>query len=393
MISEFLHKIAQYGHLSEEELTLLAKPQRIVTANLWVNGKMYLAYRVQYNNARGPFKGGIRFHPEVDMEEVESLAFWMSLKTAVVDIPLGGGKGGVVVNPKDLSQEELEELSREYIRAMHPVLGSEKDIPAPDVYTTPQIMSWMRNEYEKIIGKPDPGMITGKPLEEGGSYVRDVATALGGVYVLEEAVKKISVGKKVVVQGFGNAGMTAAKLLHDKGYTIIAVSDSRGGIHDENGLDINAVIETKKNEGTVTRYNSTQISNEELLELNCDVLIPSALGGVITKSNASNVKAKIILELANGPTTLAADEILFEKAITVIPDILANAGGVTVSCFEWQQNVANERWEEEDIKQKLHEKMVTGFESIWTTETDLRTSAYIHAIKKIISAEKERGRL
>ncbi len=395
-IKKLLDKISSLENLSEKEVELLNTPQNILKASLEVNGKNYPAYRVQFNNARGPFKGGIRFHPEVDLDEVSSLSFWMSLKTAVVDLPLGGGKGGVTVNPKELSIEEIEELSRAYVRAFHANLGSDKDIPAPDVYTTPQIMVWMLDEFEKITGKKDPGMITGKPIENGGSYVRDIATALGGVYVLEEAIKKVDVEKRVAIQGFGNAGMTAAKLLHERGFSIVAVSDSKGGIYNENGLNLISVIDAKKNQGSVSKYvasGASVITNRELLALDCDILVPSALGEVITRSNVSDVKAKIILELANGPTTPEADEILFSKGVMVIPDILANAGGVTVSCFEWQQNVANERWEEEDIKRKLHSKMVAAFENVWTTEYDLRTSSYRYAIKSILEAERKRGRL
>lgn len=399
-IKPFVERIASLAGLQENEIALILTPQRVLKAQLHLQGKEYPAYRVQFNDARGPFKGGIRFHPEVDEDEVTALAFWMSLKTAVVNIPLGGGKGGITVNPRNLSKEELKELSTEYVRAFYEYLGSTKDIPAPDVYTTPEIMVWMLEEYEQLIGKKDPGMITGKPIEHGGSYVRDIATALGGVYVLEEAIKKLNItGKKVVIQGFGNAGMTAAELLAREGYSIIAVSDSQGGIYNETGLDVQPLIEVKKNFKTVTNYvdylGAKKITNEELLEIECDILIPSALGGVLTKENADHVRTKIILELANGPTTEEADKILFSKGITVIPDILANAGGVTVSCFEWQQNNVGERWSEDVVKRKLHETMVLAFDTLWVRKSkyDLRTTAYIYALTKIVEAERKRGRL
>jgi glutamate dehydrogenase (NAD(P)+) len=396
-VIQFLDKIAPLANLKEDELTLLKTPQNILQAELDVNGKKYPAYRVQFNNSRGPFKGGIRFHPEVDLEEVKSLAFWMSLKTAVADVPLGGGKGGITVNPKELSEEELQELSREFVRAFHKNLGPTKDIPAPDVYTTPQIMAWMLDEFEKICQCSAPGFITGKPLELGGSKVRDIATALGGVYVLEEAMRKINLEQKTVaIQGFGNAGMNMAKLLAEKGYIIVAVSDSKGGIHNPDGLNVEELVKTKLETGTVINYsNGEQISNDNLLELSVAVLVPSALSSVITAENAANVKAKIIVELANGPITSEADEILHKNQVLVLPDILANAGGVTVSYFEWVQNNSGYYWKSEQIKGRLKEKMVNAFNKIWEkydqSEHDFRTNTYLLAIKKILQAEKLRG--
>jgi glutamate dehydrogenase (NAD(P)+) len=395
-IINFLEKISKIINLTDKELELLKTPENILQAELNVNGKTYPAFRVQYNGSRGPYKGGIRFHPQVNLDEVKSLAFWMSLKTAVADLPLGGGKGGVRVNPKELSPAELEELSRSFVRAFYNHLGSDKDIPAPDVYTNAQIMAWMLDEYEKQVGHPDPGMITGKPLDKCGSLVRDIATALGGVYVLEEAVKKLSMsGKKVAIQGFGNAGMNVAKLLSQRGFMIVAVSDSKGGIYDAKGLDLDKVIEVKKSLGSVVHLDNVEkVSNEEILVVPCDILIPSALSGVLTRSNSSRVNAKIVLELANGPTTAEADLILHKKQVLVLPDILANAGGVTVSCFEWQQNVRGEKWDEDSIKTKLKEKMVSSFEQLWEaysgSERDFRTATYIHAIRKILDAEKRK---
>lgn len=395
----FLKIIAPLANVSKEEVELLSKPQHVHKAELEVSGKKYPAFRVQYNNSRGPYKGGIRFHPGVNEDEVTSLSFWMTFKTAIADIPLGGGKGGVTINPKNLSIIELEELSRTYMRAFHKFLGPQQDIPAPDVYTTPQIMGWMRDEYEKIIGKEAPGVITGKPLDQGGSEVRGIATALGGVYILEEVVKKLNLeGKRVAIQGFGNAGQTMAKLLCDSGYTIISVSDSKGAIYNKEGLDIHKVVKIKEKKGTVIEYEeSNKISNQDLLELECDILIPAALENAIHEENATQIKAKVILELANGPTTPQADKILHKNNILVLPDVLANSGGVTVSYFEWVQNNQGEHWDEETVKDKLKEKMVSAFTQIWdsysASEHDFRTNAYVHALKKIIKAEKERGRL
>ncbi|PIZ50484.1 glutamate dehydrogenase [Candidatus Woesearchaeota archaeon CG_4_10_14_0_2_um_filter_33_13] len=399
IISGFLDKIGKIMNLTEKELVLLKTPQRIHQAELELDGQKYPAYRIQYNDARGPTKGGIRYHWEVSFDEVKSLAFWMSLKTAVADVPFGGSKGGITVNPKELSQDQLQQLSRKWVQAFYRHIGPTKDIPAPDVYTTPQIMAWMMDEYEKLIGEKAPGVITGKPLEVGGSLVRDIATALGGIYVLEEAVKKVSLDKKTVaIQGFGNAGMNMAKLLFQSGYSIVAVSDSKGAIYNPLGLNVDELIHTKTQSGTVIAYkNGTTISNEALLELEVGVLVPSALSNVIHKENANKVKAKIVLELANGPTTPEADEILHQNKVLVLPDILSNSGGVTVSYFEWVQNNTGLYWKTEEVKERLREKMVVAFEKIWAeyenNNYDFRTNTYILAIKKILVAEKLRGRL
>lgn len=398
-ILNFLEEIKTLGHFSEKELALLKKPQFIHYAEIPFGGKTYPAWRIQYNNARGPFKGGIRFHPEVSEDEVKSLAFWMTIKTAAVDLPLGGAKGGIKIDPKDLSPSQLEELSRQYIQAFYQFLGPQKDIPAPDVYTTPQIMAWMKDEYEKLTHQKAPAVITGKPLAEGGSLVRDISTALGGVYLLEEARQKLKLGQKtVIIQGFGNAGMNAARILSELNYQILAVSDSQGGIYHPSGLNIPQVIDIKQKTGSVINYSPAEkVSNSQLLENKSDILIPSALSGVITQENAPKVKAKIILELANGPLTPEADKILFQKKILVIPDILANAGGVTVSYFEWQQNLKEEKWTEEEIKEKLKKSMVSSFGEIYQRAKeknyDLRTSAYLIALKRILEAERKRGRL
>lgn len=398
----FLEKVSNLMQLSDEEKSYLSKPARVHKATLNVAGEEYPAFRIQYNDARGPTKGGIRFHPEVDEEEVQSLAFWMSLKTAVVDIPLGGGKGGVRINPKKLSQDQLEELSRKYIRAFAEHLGEDKDIPAPDVYTTPQIMAWMLDEFETIIGKTEPGMITGKPLEVGGSKLRDIATAQGGVYVLEEALKKVGLsGKKVIIEGFGNAGMTAAKLLTNKGFTIVGVSDSTGGIYNANGLNIPKVIKAKKATKSVKAYTqeneATELQGEEILFQEGDILIPAALADSITEENAEKIQARIILELANGPITAKADEILHKRNVLVLPDILANAGGVTVSYFEWVQNRQRFYWEIEEVDERLKKRMTTSFKQIWdiheSNDYSFRENTYILAIRRILEAAKLRGKV
>ncbi len=283
------------------------------------------------------------------------------------------------------------------MRAFYKSFGSQKDVPAPDVNTTGQIMAWMLDEFEKMIGQKDPGFITGKPLELGGSLVRDIATALGGIYVLEEAIARVGSGKTVAVQGFGNAGMNMAKLLSERGFTVVAVSDSQGGIYDPSGLNVEEVIKVKENTRTVQNYPGQKISNEELLELNVDILVPAALSSVITKDNAANVRAKIVLELANGPTTPEADEILHQKKVLLLPDVLANSGGVTVSYFEWVQNNYGYYWDEETVKQRLKEKMMVAFNKIWTeyqkSSHDFRTNTYVLAVKKVLEADRLRGRV
>ncbi|MBT4539525.1 Glu/Leu/Phe/Val dehydrogenase [Candidatus Woesearchaeota archaeon] len=390
----FLNKVTPLLNLSTEQLKNISTPNHVHFAELELSGKKYPAWRVQFNNSRGPYKGGIRFHPDVNEEEVTDLAFWMTLKTAVANLPLGGGKGGVKVNPKELSLEEIEELSRKYVQAFHSFIGPEQDIPAPDVYTTPQIMAWMKNEYEKIVGHPAPGVITGKPLEFGGSEVRNIATALGGVYVTQEAIKKLNItGKRVAVQGFGNAGSVMAQLLYERGYTIVAISDSKSGIYNPEGIDPEEALVIKQKLGSIATVPGDKISSNGVLTVDCDILVPAALDGVITKENANEIKAKLIVELANGPTTAEADELLYQRDITVLPDVLANAGGVTVSYFEWVQNQSNGHWDAITVKTKLKEKMITAFDQLWElyqqNDYNLRTTAYLHAIKKVLSAENK----
>lgn len=384
---------------------MLREPMRILEVSFPVKmdsgeTKIFKGFRVQYNDARGPTKGGIRFHPDETIDTVKALAAWMTWKCAVVDIPYGGSKGGVICNPKEMSQSELECLSRGYIRAVGRFIGPEKDIPAPDVYTTPQIMAWMMDEYSKIMGYNTPGVITGKPIPLGGSAGRGDATARGGMYTLRETAKHIALDLKnatVAIQGYGNAGQFAAKLVTEMfGSKIVAVSDSKGGIYSEKGLDWKAVLEHKEKTKSVVGFKgSKQISNEELLETDVDVIIPSALENQITEKNADKIKAKIVLELANGPTTPEADKILHKKGVFVIPDFLANAGGVTVSYFEWVQNSYGYYWEEEEVREKLDKKMTKAFKDVLEMaekhNVDNRTAAYMVSVERVAEAMKLRG--
>ncbi len=401
---EQLRRASEAGDFSNDFLDVLAAPEREVRISIPVRKdegslEVYEGYRVQFNSARGPYKGGIRYHQDTDIDEVKALAFWMALKCAVVNIPLGGGKGGITVNPKELSETELEKLSRGWARGMADVIGPQRDIPAPDVNTTPQIMDWIADEYERITGDKTRAVITGKPVEKGGSAGRGTATAQGGFYVFEELNRDITfdaVATKVIVQGFGNAGQHIARLFHEAGYKVIAVSDSQGGIHDPNGLDIPKLMEHKAERKPVNDFFAgTQISNDELLELECDILVPSALENQITKDNADKLRTKVILELANGPTTPEADQILFDKGIPVLPDILANAGGVTVSSFEWEQNLKGEHWTEQEVFDKLRPIMQESFAAVASKakekKVDLRTGAFIVAMERIEQAMKDKN--
>jgi len=397
-----LEKANAFVKVEPRIFELIKKPKRIINVKIPVkmdNGQevSFEGYRIQHNDSRGPFKGGIRYHPNVSMDEVKALSTWMTLKCAVANIPFGGGKGGIIVDPKKLSKSELERLSREYIKKIAQYIGPDKDIPAPDVYTDSQIMSWMLDEFEKINGKHIPGVITGKPIELGGSLGRDKATAQGGVFVLEAAIKALKFsGKKVAIQGFGNAGSVAAEILYNNGFTIIAVSDSKGGIYSEKGINIPKLMEHKKKTDSVQGFTGTKnITNEQLLELDTDILIPAALENQITIANANKIKAKIILELANGPTTPEADEILFKRGIHVIPDILANSGGVSVSYFEWVQNLQNYYWDLEEVNKKLKKLMQDAFANVFERtqkyKTDLRTGANILALERVSKAMQLRG--
>ncbi len=392
--------------LSEDELALLAMPRRSFTVHFPVRmdsgrTRMFVGYRIQYNDARGPTKGGIRFHPELTIDHVRDLAFLMVLKCGVVNIPFGGSKGGVVVNPKELSRSELEKVTRGYIRAIENYIGPFKDIPAPDVYTDEKIMVWILDEYERIKGEHVPAVVTGKPVELAGIKARRYSTSLGGIYVLEEAMKKAGMDKDsvaVAIQGFGNVGRNAALILYEMGYRINAVSDSGGGIIDEKGLDIRKVIVHKEKTGGLSGFaGSRNITNGELLTCDCDILIPAALSDQLNKGNAHDVKTKMIVELANAPTTTEADNIFFDKGIMLIPDVLANAGGVVVSYFEWSQNLNNDYWDEEKVLQKLKDIMITSFNDVYSLCSDarcrMRRSAYQLAVKRILHAERLRGNL
>jgi glutamate dehydrogenase/leucine dehydrogenase len=378
-----------------ELLTRLKEPERDVRVTIPVkmdNGafKIFEGYRVEYNNALGPYKGGIRFHPETEINEVKALAFWMAMKCAVANIPMGGGKGGVTVDPKELSKSELERLSRGWARRMADILGPYKDVPAPDVNTTPEIMAWMNDEYMKISGEKTLATFTGKPLDRGGSLGREQATGLGGFYVFDVLRNELGLDERVTVaiQGFGNVGSNAAKIFAEHGHTVVAVSDSKSAILNETGLDVVAVENYKKETGSLKDFpGAKNITNAELLELAVDLLIPAAFENVITEENAPRVKAKAVLELANGPITPLADDILFQKNIPVVPDILANSGGVTVSYFEWDQNLKNESWSEEEVFQKLKtlmdEASTQVSEKAKESKTSLRMGAFILALERI----------
>jgi glutamate dehydrogenase (NAD(P)+) len=362
--------------------------------------KVFKGFRVQYNDARGPAKGGIRFHPDETVDTVRALAAWMTWKTAVMDLPLGGGKGGVICNPKLLSERELERLSRAYINAIAWIIGPERDIPAPDVYTTPQVMGWMMDEYSKLRGYTAPGAITGKPLCLWGSLGRDDATARGTWYAIREAAKVLGMDlsrARVAIQGFGNAGTFSATLGQQLfGSTIVALSDTQGGVYNPNGLVYEDVLAHKQSTGSVIGFAGGQaISNKDLLELDADVLIPAALENQITAENASHIKARIVAEAANGPTTPDADAVLHQRKIFVIPDFLCNAGGVTVSYFEWVQNQRGMPWELEDVHRRLDRKMTRAFAEVLSAsrqhDVDMRTGAYCVAVARVADATRARG--
>lgn len=379
---------AKVANIPENVINILRESERQTVVHFPVKmddgrARIFEGYRVQYSSARGPYKGGIRYHEQTDIDEVKALAFWMAIKCAVVNIPLGGGKGGITVDPKKLSKGELERLTRVFVRSIADIIGPEKDIPAPDVNTTPEIMAWIKDEYEKVVGHSAPAVVTGKPIEMGGSLGRGSATAQGGFFIFEAALKKMALDSEsstVVIQGFGNAGAKMAKILDHQGYRVIGVSDSQGGIWDENGLEIKELLKHKKETGTVANFkNAKNVTNEELLELPCGVLIPSALENQITDHNAEHIKAKMVLELANGPTTPEADEILERRGITIIPDVLANAGGVAVSYFEWVQNMQRETWSEEDVFSRLQRTVSEAFDNVWSKKAELRSSARVAA--------------
>ena len=401
-----LDRISEVAQLTDQDIELLRQPRRRVNANIPVrmdDGSIdvFPSFRIQYNGARGPTKGGIRFHPGVDEDEVDELAFLMTLKCAVVDIPFGGAKGGIQVDPTELSVGELERLSRAYIREYHDIVGPQSDIPAPDVNTDAQIMAWMRDEYEQVAGQQSPGVITGKPPELDGSEGRDTATSLGGAEILDAVVDYDNLGENldVAIQGFGNVGSHLARFLHDRGYNVVAVSNAGGGIYDDSGLAIPEVSEGYETEHDLFDVDAAEISNAELLTLDVDVLIPAAIEDQITESNMADIQADVVLEMANGPTTPRADQYLSEQGVQIIPDILANAGGVTVSYFEWVQNTSNEYWTEETVQEKLRTQMRTAFDEVAAQKTDQgrertwREAAYAKSVDAVLTAEGYRSNM
>jgi glutamate dehydrogenase (NAD(P)+) len=399
-----LDEVARLVGLSESIHGFLREPRRILEVSVPTrmdNGvhKIFRGYRVQHNMSRGPGKGGIRFHPDVSLDEVKALAMWMTWKCALVNIPFGGAKGGVICDPKAMSNQELENLTRRFTSEISFIIGPDKDIPAPDVYTTPQIMAWIMDTYSMQMGHSIPAVVTGKPISIGGSLGRDKATARGCLFVVDEAAKALGLaaqGARVAIQGFGNAGMHAAELMSEGGYTIVAVSDSRGGVANAKGLDIARLILHKFETGSVVGFaGGERLSNKEVLEYDCDVLVPAALEKVITAENAPRIQAKIVAEAANGPTLPEADDILHERGIMVLPDILANAGGVTVSYFEWVQDLQENFWEEDEVNARLKRKMTRAFtetfEHAKRYKVNMRRGAYAVAVGRVAEATQLRG--
>lgn len=404
---ERLEDAARYLDIEREIIDQLRYPKETLAATLLVrmddgSRKGFKAWRCRYDDTRGPTKGGIRFHPAVNVDEVMTLAFWMTFKCAVVNLPFGGGKGGVSVDVKKLSRAELERLSRAYVQAFSRFIGPERDIPAPDMYTNGIVMAWMADEYGTITGHPSPAIITGKPVALGGSLGRDDATGRGGFYILRHLKDELGVSpetSRIVLQGFGNASFHCARLLHDDGYRIIGLSDSTSAIYDPDGMNPYAVMEHKQRTGHVagapTHGTARQLDNAELLEAECDVLIPAAVENQVTEDNAARIPAPVILELANGPTTPAADAILHKKGTVVVPDILANSGGVTVSYFEWVQNKAGYYWPVEEVHTRLKAILEPETRRVWEVAAEkavsMRTAAYVHALERIGDAVEARG--
>lgn len=382
---------------------LLKEPMRTLTVRIPVkmddgSVKVFTGYRAQHNDSIGPTKGGVRFHPDVTEEEVKALSMWMSIKCGIVNLPYGGGKGGIPCDPRTMSMRELEGLSRGYVRAISQIVGPTKDIPAPDVYTNAQIMAWMMDEYSRIREFDSPSFITGKPIVLGGSYGRESSTALGVTIVLQEAVKMAGMsvkGSRIIIQGFGNAGSFLAKFLHDAGAIIVGISDARGALYNPDGLDILELLDRRDSFGTVSHLFPDRITNQELLIKECDILIPAAIENQITEQNAHAIKAKIVVEAANGPTTYAATEILTERGVLIVPDVLASAGGVVVSYFEWVQNNQGYYWPLEEINEKLTTILTSSFQKVYQTAQtrgiNMRLAAYIVGLKRITEAVKWRG--
>lgn len=411
-----LKQLERAAAVSPVDANLLARlrvPEREVRVSIPVEMddgslRIFEGYRVQHSSLRGPYKGGIRYHPETDINEVKALALLMTMKCAVADLPMGGGKGGITVDPKKLSRAELQRLSRGWVRALAAILGARIDVPAPDLNTTPEIMSWMADEYKKITGDKTNATFTGKPLKQGGSEGRVLATGLGGFFAFDALRKAFGIeeGASVAVQGMGNVGGNAAKIFSERGYRVVALSDSRSGIFNERGLDVGNVFAYKEKTGSLQKFpGAKSISNEELLELPVDVLIPAALENQITAGNAKRIQARMVFELANGPTTPEADDILFARHIPVVPDILANSGGVVVSTFEWEQNLKKQHWSEKKVFEKLQKimrreaalvatragKLSSRGGSAYGGQTDLRRAAFLVALERLEKALRKRG--
>jgi len=399
-----LDEVAREINLDPDIHQILRHPKRCLTVSIPIrmdDGRInvFTGFRVQHNINRGPAKGGVRYHPNVTLDEVKALAMWMTWKCAVAGIPYGGAKGGIICDPKKLSLREIERLTRRYISEIISFIGPEKDIPAPDVNTNPQIMAWIMDTFSMSAGYSVPGVVTGKPISIGGSLGRDAATARGVMFTLMDSAKKLNfdlLTQRIAIQGYGNAGWNLARLLSEQGCRVIAVSDSKGGIYNSKGLDPVKVFEHKKETGSVIDFSSSDnITNEELLSIDCDILVPAALENQITEENADKIKAKLIAEAANGPTTSEADKILEEKDVFVIPDILANAGGVTVSYFEWVQGLQAYFWTEREVNLKLRDIMQKAFDNVYRISQErkvtMRTAAYILAIERVAEATKIRG--
>lgn len=399
IIEEALTKLGY----SEAMAELLKEPMRLMTVRIPVrmdddSVKVFTGYRAQHNDAVGPTKGGVRFHPDVTEDEVKALSIWMSLKCGIVDLPYGGGKGGIICDPRQMSFRELERLSRGYVRAISQIVGPTKDIPAPDVMTNSQIMAWMMDEYSRIREFDAPNFITGKPLVLGGSHGRETATAKGVTIMIDKALQKKGIplqNARVVIQGFGNAGSYLAKFMHESGAKVIGISDAYGALHNKDGLDIEYLLDRRDSFGTVTKLFKNTITNKELLELECDILVPAAIENQITLDNAHRIQAAIVVEAANGPTTLEATKILTDRGILLVPDVLASAGGVVVSYFEWVQNNQGYYWTEAEVHTRLQEMMEKGFENVYnvhiTRKIDMRLAAYMVGVRKMAEAARYRG--
>lgn len=398
-----IHKALKKLGYPDEMYELLKEPVRMLTVRIPVrmddgSTKIFTGYRAQHNDAVGPTKGGVRFHPDVSEKEVKALSIWMSLKAGIVNLPYGGGKGGIVCDPRQMSFREVERLSRGYVRAISQIVGPTKDIPAPDVFTNSQIMAWMLDEYSRIREFDSPNFITGKPLVLGGSHGREAATAKGVTICIMEAAKKKGIdieGARVIIQGFGNAGSFLAKFMADAGALVVGIADAYGALYAEEGLDIDYLLDRRDSFGTVTNLFKDTITNEELLEKECDILVPAAIENQITTHNAGKLKASIVVEAANGPTTLEATQILAERGILLVPDVLASAGGVTVSYFEWVQNNQGYYWTDEEVEGRLRTVLTEAFNNIYNLalrrKVDMRLAAYMVGVRRMAEASRFRG--